>query len=109
MAEVDGDLGPYDVLRTRKLCRQYATMLEGISGRRRGDSELPTDPALLSYHVGAELPLAPEDRQELLEKATAAERLQRAIELLRREMSLLQLTRSICVAPSVLQLAAHPN
>jgi Lon protease-like protein len=108
LEERDGELRPQDVTRTRRLCRHHALLIEELTGRRR-EQELPRDPTMLSYHVAAELPLAPQDRQELLEKATAAERLQRAIELLRREISLLQATRSICVAPSVLQLAAHPN
>jgi Lon protease-like protein len=108
LEEVDGELRPQQVTATRRLCREYAALLEELTGRHR-ESELPRDAALLSYHVAGELPLAPEDRQELLEKATAAERLERAVRLLGRELALLRATRSICVAPSVLQLVANPN
>lgn len=106
--ERTGRLDPRIVTLTRRLCRDYAELLESISGRDRM-RELPRDPNLLSYHVTAQLPLEPVDRQSLLEQATAADRLRLAIGLLRREISLLQATRSICVAPGVLHLAAHPN
>ncbi len=106
--ELGGDLGQYEVAVTRRLCQDYSALIEKLTGRRR-DTELPRDAGLLSYHVAGELPLAPEDRQALLEQATAADRLRSAIRLLRREISLLEATRSICVAPSVLALLAHPN
>jgi uncharacterized protein len=108
LEERDGALNPHDVIRTHRLCRRHAQLIEELIGRRR-DHRIPRDPTLLSYHVAGDLPLPPEDRQELLEKETVAERLSRAIELLRREIALLQKTRSICVAPTVLHLAAHPN
>lgn len=108
LEERTGSLDPHEVTLTRQLCRYHAEVLEALTGRERG-SELPRDPNLLSYHVAAQLPLAPADRQALLEQPTAADRLQLAITLLRREISLLQSTRSICVAPGVLQLVAHPN
>lgn len=108
LEERTGRLDPRTATLTRRLCRDYAELLEAITGRDRMH-ELPRDPNLLSYHVAAELPLEPVDRQALLEQPTAADRLRLAIGLLRREISLLQATRSICVAPGVLQLAAHPN
>jgi Lon protease-like protein len=106
--ERTGTLRPHEVAVTHRLCRQHAELLEALTGRER-DSDLPRDPNLLSYHVAAQLPLAPNDRQALLEQPTAGDRLRLAVTLLRREISLLEFTRSICVAPGVLQLAAHPN
>lgn len=108
LAERTGSLRPHEVAVTHKLCRDHAELLESLTGRDRA-VELPGDANLLSYHVAAQLPLAPADRQALLEQPTAADRLVLAIALLRREISLLQSTRSICVAPGVLQLVAHPN
>lgn len=108
LEEPGGNLGQHEVAVTLRLCQEYNALIEGLTGRRR-ESELPRDAGLLSYHVAGEFPLAPDDRQALLEQATAADRLRSAIGLLRREISLLEATRSICVAPSVLQLLAHPN
>jgi len=73
------------------------------------DEELPCDANLLSYHVAGQLPLAAQDRQDLLAEASAADRLRKAIPLLRREIRLLQSTRSISVSPGVLRLIANPN
>lgn len=106
--EADGDLSSAEVPVCRRLAQDYARLLEALTGRAR-DDDLPTDPTLLSYHVASHLPLPPADRQALLEEPTACDRLHREIALLRREISLLQSTRSIAISPSVLQLAAHAN
>ena len=53
--------------------------------------------------------LANGERQDLLEAATAAERLRLALRLLRREIVLLSRTRSVPSPPGVLQLDARPN
>ncbi len=106
--EADGDLSAAEVPLCRRLAQDYSRLLEALTGRER-DDDLPTDPNLLSYHVASHLPLAPADRQALLEEPTACDRLRREIALLRREISLLQCTRSIAISPAVLQLAAHAN
>lgn len=106
--ERDGDLNPAQVEATRQLCTAYLRMLSGLTGRHT-DEELPRDANRLSYHVAGQLPLATPDRQDLLADATAADRLRRAIPLLRREIRLLQSTRSISVSPSVLHLIPGPN
>ena len=66
------------------------------------ESELPPDASQLSYQIGARLPLPPEERQAVLSDTTTAERLARLNRLLRRELALLQRTRSIAVSPAVL-------
>jgi Lon protease-like protein len=106
--ELDGDLHPAHVAATRRLCTGYFALLAQLTGRDWDDG-LPADANLLSYHVAGQLPLAPQDRQDLLAEPSAADRLRRAIPLLRREIGLLQSTRSIPVSPSVLHLSANPN
>ena len=49
------------------------------------------------------------ERQGLLEAATAAERLRAALRLLRREIVLLGRTRSVPVSPGLLQVDSRPN
>jgi len=108
LEELNGDLHPGQVAATRRLCGAYLELLSGLTGRS-SDEELPREANLLSYLVAGQLPLAPQDRQDLLAEATAADRLRRAIPLLRREIRLLQSTRSISVSPTVLRLIANPN
>lgn len=106
--EVDGDLHPAHVAVTRRLCIEYFTLLAQLTGREVNE-DLPQDANLLSYHVAAHLPLALPDRQGLLAQPSAAVRLRRTIPLLRREIRLLQSTRSISVASDVLHLIPNPN
>jgi uncharacterized protein len=108
LAEQDGALLPGHVAVTRRLCGDLEQLLQALTGRERED-ELPTDANLLSYYVAAHAPLTPADRQALLAEPTAADRLRRAIALLRREIRLLQSTRSIAISPSVLRLFVEPN
>ncbi|PZS31533.1 MAG: peptidase S16 [Pseudonocardiales bacterium] len=108
LEERDGDLHPAHAAATRRLCIEYFTLLGQLTGRDV-DEQLPRDANLLSYHVAAHLPLTLQDRQDLLVEATAADRLRRTIALLRREIRLLQSTRSISVASDVLNLIPHPN
>ncbi|MDQ2751341.1 MAG: LON peptidase substrate-binding domain-containing protein [Actinomycetota bacterium] len=106
--EADGDLHPAYATVTRRLCVEYFTLLAQLTGREVDDG-LPTDANLLSYHIAAQLPLSLPDRQDLLAQPDAAARLRRAIALLRREIRLLQNTRSISVVSDVLHLIPHPN
>jgi uncharacterized protein len=108
LEELDGDLQPAQVAATRRLCDQYLDLLARLTGRR-AEVDLPQDANLLSYRIAGQLPLAAEDRQDLLSEATAADRLRRAIPLLRREIRLLVSTRSICTAPTELHLIPSPN
>jgi Lon protease-like protein len=108
LEELDGDLYPAHDTATRRLCIEYFTLLSQLTGREV-DTELPRDANLLSYHVAAHLPLTLPDRQNLLAQASAADRLRRVIPLLRREIRLLQSTRSISVASDVLHLIPNPN
>jgi len=63
-----------------------------------GDGDLPVrlsiDPVVRSYQVAALLRIAAGLKQSLLEETTAADRLERELEILRREISLLDMARS---------------
>lgn len=89
----------------RALAVEYARLLSRLTGVEADTDPYPNDAALLSYRIALEAPLDPSDRQVLLEQPTAADRLQRLVRLLRREVVLLRRTRSIAVAPSVLYAA----
>lgn len=108
LAEADGELHPWHVSETRRLCTEYLRLLSGLTGRR-ADDELPRGANPLSYYVAGRLPLSSQDRQRLLCETTAANRLARAIPLLRREIGLLQMTRSVWVHSTELTLFANPN
>jgi uncharacterized protein len=108
---LDEDDGALDLDRAaaaHELMIAYDALLTRLAGRATG-GELPGDPNQLAYQIGARLPLLPEDRQLLLDIETTAERLARVNRLLRREIALLKLTRSIAVSPTVVRLAAEPN
>ncbi len=106
--ERDGDLAAAEVTRTRELFGVYDAALTRLAGRR-GDNDLPADPNQLSYQLAARLPLAPPERQALLADPTAARRLRRVAALLRRELALLQRTRTIAIAPAALRIASGAN
>jgi Lon protease-like protein len=106
--EDDGALTAEQATRARDLIEVYDAMLMRLAGRATG-AELPTDANQLSYQVAARLPLPPEERQALLTDSTTAERLVRLARLLRREIALLQRTRSIAVSPAVLRIVTGTN
>jgi hypothetical protein len=108
LPERDGDIAPVDVTRVRELFAVFDTFLARLAGRSAGDP-LPADVNQLSYRIAARLPLPPAERQALLDDATAAQRLHRAAQLLRREVTLLQRTRTVAVSPAVLRLAVGVN
>jgi Lon protease-like protein len=92
----------------RQLMRAYDAILVRLAARATG-AELPADPNQLSYQIGARLPLPPEERQALLAEPSTAQRLVRLSRLLRREIPLLERTRSIAVSPAVVRMSAGAN
>ncbi len=106
--EDDGALTPEQEQRARDLIEVYDGILVKLAGRPTG-AELPNDAAQLSYQLAARLPLVPAEKQQLLCDGTTAERLVRLARLLRREIALLQRTRSIAVSPAVVRLGAGTN
>jgi uncharacterized protein len=108
LEERDGELTDEQQSRARELLEVYDAMLLRLAGRTTG-GELPADASQLSYQLAARLPLPPGERQQLLCAATTAHRLIDLARLLRREIALLQRTRSIAVSPAVLRIAAGVN
>lgn len=106
--EPDGALTREQATRARELIDVYDSLLVRLAGRATG-SELPEDANQLSYQLAARLPLGPAERQRLLATETTAQRLQDVAALLRREIALLQRTRSIAVSPAVVRLPAGLN
>jgi uncharacterized protein len=106
--EPDGAVSSEQAVRASELMGVYDSMLLRIAGRGTG-TELPDDVNQLSYQLAARLPLPPRERQRLLADATTAQRLERVVRLLRREIALLQRTRSIAVSPAVVRLPGTPN
>jgi Lon protease-like protein len=106
--EDDGELTIEQATRARELIEIYDAMLIRLAGRATG-AELPSDANQLSYQIAARLPLAPDERQALLNDSTTADRLVRLARLLRREIALLQGTRSIAVSPAVLRMITGAN
>ncbi|MBV9594856.1 MAG: LON peptidase substrate-binding domain-containing protein [Actinobacteria bacterium] len=92
-----------------RLCVLYVRAVAGLGRRSLADDSLPADVLRLSYQVAAHLRLPNGERQQLLEAATAHERLARCQRLLRRELALLAGTRSLPVPPRALQLDATSN
>lgn len=111
--EPEGGLRPNHVAAVRELGERYLHVVAALNPRDADTDTraepLPDDPWLLSYRLGATLPLPPADRQALLELPSTAARLEREAALLRRELALLQRTRTVAVLPGVVQLAARPN
>jgi len=100
--EADGDLlraevtllefEQHDRLVSAELCQELGQMLSAhigtvlkLMGMPALDLAVPEDPERLSYMIAAHLTASLEQRQELLEVATAAERLLHERELLREE------------------------
>jgi len=106
--EDDGELDKDLEALARDLMEAYDTMLLRLAGRATG-TELPADPNQLSYQIGARLPLPPQERQALLTDDTTAERLVRLTRLLRREIALLQRTRTIAVSPAIRRMITGAN
>jgi uncharacterized protein len=106
--EPDGALTRAQEDRARELMDVYDTYLVRLAGRGTG-SELPNDAGMLAYQLAARLPLPPEEKQALLGDVTTSERLVRLARLLRREIALLQWTRSIAVSPAILRMGAGSN
>lgn len=108
LPETDGDLDAGKAQRARDLLDVYDAVLVRLAGRATG-SELPEDASQLSYQIAARLPLPPEERQSLLAADSAGTRLVQLARLLRREIALLQGTRSIAVSPATLRMITGVN
>jgi uncharacterized protein len=93
----------------RTRCIRYLGELARLADRELPSVTFSDDPVALSYQVAGRMRLANNERQGLLEAASAAERLRTALRLLRREIVLLSRTRSVPVSPGLLYLELGPN
>ena len=70
------------------------------------DDGIPQDPTVLSYLITAAMVLSVDDRQSLLSALTTSERLQRALELLRRESAVIA---ALSALPALEPLGPPPS
>lgn len=76
---------------------------------RHGGEQLPDDPTILSYLIGATAVLALDERQRLLAEPTTVERLRLERRLLSREMGLLRQVRALPMPLGDLAATPSPN
>ncbi|HEY3735985.1 MAG TPA: LON peptidase substrate-binding domain-containing protein [Jatrophihabitans sp.] len=110
--EQDGDVPAGLAEDVISLFSEHVGMLTARTGRAPSVlAELPrlSDPNLLSYFIGAALPLDEQNRQALLAEPDAARRLARGRALLRRELGLFKRTNTVSVSYDALRLAFGPN
>ena len=108
LSEDDGDLQPELAPAVTELFGRYSEVLAGVSARER-DVELVGDPLRLSYEVAARVQLPVGQRQKLLAMSTVADRLAACLVVMRREITLIEQTRSVPVATQALRIAPGPN
>jgi uncharacterized protein len=89
LPEEVGDDAARQAARAAKLFARYASVLGELAGEDPGAARVPADPVAASYVVAAGLQLDVADKQRLLVARSAAERLEAAAGLLRRELALL--------------------
>jgi Lon protease-like protein len=92
----------------RQLFRGYSDGMQSLTGQVE-DELTATDAISLSFEIGARMRLETKSRQRLLAAPDAAARLRHCLSLLNRELTLLRQTRSVPIAPHVLQIVAGPN
>jgi Lon protease-like protein len=108
LSEDDGDLPADLALMVTALFGRYSQVLSDVSDRDR-DVELVGDPVRLSYEVAARVQLPVSQRQKLLAMPTAADRLLACLIVMRREITLIEQTRSIPVALQALHIVPALN
>ncbi len=108
LSEDDGDLPADLALMVTALFGRYSQVLSDVSDRDR-DVELVGDAVRLSYEVAARVQLPVSQRQKLLAMPTAADRLLACLIVMRREITLIEQTRSIPVALQALRIVPALN
>jgi Lon protease-like protein len=108
LPEDDGDLPADLALTVAAVFGRYSQVLSDVSDRDR-DVELVGDPVRLSYEVAARVQLPVSQRQKLLAMPTAADRLLACLIVMRREITLIEQTRSVPVALQALRIVPALN
>jgi Lon protease-like protein len=106
--EIDGDLDIPTTATARSLLIRYTSVLARLTGSVE-DAQLPGDALRMSYEIASRLQLTTQDRQQLLASPSAAGRLRREVDLLRREIALLEATSAVPVPPQVLRVRTSDN
>jgi uncharacterized protein len=100
---------PLDLVGTaRAQYDRYAALMGTLSGTTP-DVALNADPVRLSYQLAELVRLSLDDRQNLLAAPTAGHRLRAELALMRRELTLLQSTRTTPVEPRALWITPAAN
>jgi len=108
LPELDGEVPPGLRESVTALEAEHAALIARLTGQS-AEVEVDADTSQQAYRLAAQLPLGTGDRQQLLEQPDTATRLARLRVLLHREIALLRTTRTIAVAPGVLQLYIRSN
>ncbi|GAB7191094.1 LON peptidase substrate-binding domain-containing protein [Kineococcus sp. NUM-3379] len=89
---VDEDEDPRTVVLAASVAERFARYREALD---IGGTEAPDDPSVLSYLVAAAMVLQTSDRQRLLEAPDTAARLRAELDLLKRELVLLEALHAV--------------
>jgi Lon protease-like protein len=109
MPESTGEYGRADALAPGVLAlfQRYLRLMR-VDSEQVGE-QLPDDPTVLSYLVGATAALTLDDRQSLLAAAETTDRLRAERKLLSREVALLAQVRAVPVPLADLAVPSSPN
>ena len=108
LPETIGPVTPELVAAVRALFERYVEVLGTLSGETI-DVTLAADPGPVSYQLAGLIQLTRPDRQSLLAAPTAAHRLHTELVLMRREITLLQRTRTAPIDPQALRINPAAN
>ena len=108
LPETVGTVTPELVAAARAMFERYVEVLRTLSGEKI-DVALTADPVPVSYQLAGLIQLTRPDRQNLLAAPSAAHRLQAELMLLRREITLLQRTRTAPIDPRALWISPTAN
>ena len=108
LSEDDGEMASDLVPMAVAAFGRYSQVLSALSSRER-DTDLAEDPLRLSYEIAARVQLPVGQRQRLLAMSSAAERLAACLVMMRREIALIQSTRSVPVAMQALRIRPGSN
>ena len=77
---------PTEMRAVRSAATQYIRLVLGLRGGWIREATVPSDPGALSYLIAGALQIGLQEKQALLEEASAPKRLETELDLLRREM-----------------------
>jgi Lon protease-like protein len=109
LAETVGGVTPGLLAATRALFERYAEVIRALAGETLDVTTIDADPVPASYQLAGLIQLTREDRQGLLAAPTAAHRLHAELVLMRREITLLQQTRTAPIDPRALWINPAAN